>query len=154
MKQSNPPVTQKDFESFLKRHMTTDEVNKMLSKYTTKEEFEKEINNYPTKKELKKALANYTTNGKLRKFEEHLGQKLNDSEKMFFALISLKFEEMNDHFANLLTKNNSRILTLVDPLLKELETRQQDRAIAAEQSIRVQASLDNHEHRLRIIEQS
>lgn len=46
------------------------------------------------------------------------------------------------------------ILTTVDPLLQELETRQQDREIASAQSEEFQTKLDEHEKRITKIEKN
>lgn len=68
--------------------------------------------------------------------------------------IRFGFEQMYEKLEDRLTKHTSLILTTVDPLLKELETRQQDREIAANQSIKVSQKLDNHEKRTTKLEQN
>lgn len=55
-------------------------------------------------------------------------------------------------FEQKLTKHTSLILTTVDPLLKELETRREDRAIAASQHSKLKNQADKHEKRIRRIE--
>lgn len=57
----------------------------------------------------------------------------------------LKFEQK-------LTRHTSLILTTVDPLLKELETRREDREISAEQYREVTVKIDNHETRIKKLE--
>lgn len=56
-------------------------------------------------------------------------------------------------FEHKLTKHTSLILTTVNPLLKELETRREDREIASSQSARIKDKIDNHEKRIQRIEQ-
>lgn len=67
--------------------------------------------------------------------------------------ITFTMETVAEKFDQKLTKHTSLILTTVDPLLKELETRQQDREISAEHSLRIQEQLDAHEKRISKIEQ-
>ncbi len=62
-------------------------------------------------------------------------------------------EGVVEKFNEKLTKHTSLILTTVDPLLKELETRREDREIASSQSARIKDKIDNHEKRIRKIEQ-
>lgn len=57
-----------------------------------------------------------------------------------------------EKFEQKLIKHTSLILTTVDPLLKELETRQEDREIAAEQYVKTTRKIDNHEKRIQKIE--
>ncbi len=66
--------------------------------------------------------------------------------------ISFTIDTVTDKFEKKLSKHTSLILTTVDPLLKELETRREDREIAAEHSRRIQKQLDNHEKRIGKIE--
>jgi hypothetical protein len=66
--------------------------------------------------------------------------------------IRFGFEQMWDRLEQRLTKHTSLILTTIDPLLKELETRRQDREIASDQSIKVEKKLDNHEKRIEKLE--
>jgi len=81
---------------------------------------------------------------------------LNNTIDMLLQGIRREFtftiEGVVEKFNEKLNKHTSLILTTVDPLLKELETRRQDREIAADQSIRVKQRLDNHEKRISKIE--
>ncbi len=66
--------------------------------------------------------------------------------------ITFSAEVITEKLEQRLTKHTSLILTTVDPLLKELETRQQDREIASDQSMKVEKKLDNHEKRIQKLE--
>lgn len=61
-------------------------------------------------------------------------------------------EGVVEKFNEKLTKHTSLILTTVDPLLKELETRQQDREISTEQYVGFTRKIDSHEKRIQKIE--
>lgn len=81
-------------------------------------------------------------------FENSIDKLLQGIRREFTFTIEgtmVKFEEK-------LTKHTSLILTTVDPLLKELETRRQDREIASDHSIRVKQRLDNHKKRIAKLE--
>lgn len=62
------------------------------------------------------------------------------------------FEGVMEKFEQKLTKHTSLILTTVDPLLKELETRREDRVIAASQHSKLKNQVYNHEKRIQKIE--
>ena len=68
--------------------------------------------------------------------------------------ITFSAETITEKLERKLTEHTSRILTTVDPLLKELETRRQDREIASEQSIRVAERIKDHEKRIGKLEQA
>lgn len=61
-------------------------------------------------------------------------------------------ETVEEKFDRKLTKHTNLILTTVDPLLKELETRREDREIASSQSAKIKDKVDNHEERIKILE--
>lgn len=62
--------------------------------------------------------------------------------------ITFSAEVVTEKLERRLTKHTNLILTTIYPLLKELETRRQDREIASDQSIKVEKKLDNHEKRI------
>lgn len=68
--------------------------------------------------------------------------------------ITFAVETVTEKLEQKLTKHTSLILTTVDPLLKELETRQQDRILSTDQSRRVTEKIDDHEKRLVKLEQT
>lgn len=90
-------------------------------------------------------------------FRKELRVELNGTiERLLHGIrqeITFTIDTVTDKFEKKLNKHTSLILTTVDPLLKELETRQQDREIAAEHSRRIQKRLDDHEKRIKKIEQ-
>lgn len=63
-------------------------------------------------------------------------------------------EGVVEKFNEKLTKHTSLILTTVDPLLKELETRREDREIAASQHSKLKSQVNNHEKRIQKIERA
>ena len=62
-------------------------------------------------------------------------------------------EGVVEKFEQKLTKHTSLILTTVDPLLKELETRREDREIATSQHSKLKSQVDNYGKRIKKIEQ-
>lgn len=66
--------------------------------------------------------------------------------------ITFAMETVEEKFDRKLTKHTNLILTTVDPLLKELETRREDREIASSQSAKIKDKVDNHEGRIKILE--
>lgn len=85
-------------------------------------------------------------------FKKELKKELDSTiDRLLQAIrreITFAMETVAEKFDQKLTKHTSLILTTVDPLLKELETRRQNREIASEQSIRIENRLDNHEKRI------
>lgn len=67
--------------------------------------------------------------------------------------ITFVVETVSEKFEQKLSKHTSLILTTVDPLLKELETRRQDRELASNQTARIKNQIDNHEKRIKKLEQ-
>lgn len=61
-------------------------------------------------------------------------------------------EGVVEKFGEKLSKHTSLILTTVDPLLKELETRREDRAISANQHSKLKNQVYDHEKRIKKLE--
>ncbi len=91
-------------------------------------------------------------------FRKELRQELNITvERLLHGIrqeIDFNTETVVDKFEKKLNNHTSLILTTVDPLLKELETRRQDRELAANHDRRVQKQIYNHEKRIKKIEQA
>lgn len=89
-------------------------------------------------------------------FRKELRQELNGTiERLLHGIrqeITFAMDTVADKFENKLNKHTSLILTTVDPLLKELETRREDRAISASQHLKLKNQVDNHEKRIKKIE--
>lgn len=73
---------------------------------------------------------------------------LQEIRREFTFAIEGVVEKLNEK----LTEHTSLILTTVDPLLKELETRREDREIAASQHSKLKSQVNNHETRIKKIE--
>lgn len=90
-------------------------------------------------------------------FKKELKRELNDTiDRLLQGIrreITFSAELIEEKLERNLTKHTSLILTTVDPLLKELETRQQDRILGAEQLRRATEKIDNHEKRIKKLEQ-
>ena len=89
-------------------------------------------------------------------FRKELRQELNITiERLLHGLrqeIAFTIETVVDKFEKKLNKHTSLILTTVDPLLKELETRRQDRELAAEHDRRINKKIYGHEKRIKNLE--
>lgn len=72
--------------------------------------------------------------------------------KVIEAEIRIAKDDILYEIKKQITDFKDLILTTVDPLLKELETRAEDRAIASEQTEEFQSKLDEHEKRITKIE--
>lgn len=94
--------------------------------------------------------------------EKRIGERfitkdyLNNAIDMLLRGIRREFtfsiEGVVEKFEQKLTKHTSLVLTTVDPLLKELETRREDRAIAASQHSKLRDQVHSHEKRIKKIE--
>lgn len=67
-------------------------------------------------------------------------------------IVEAEIRIAKDEIKQQITEFKDLILTTVDPLLQELEMRQEDRAIASQQSEEFQAKLDEHEERINKLE--
>lgn len=97
----------------------------------------------------------------IKKLEEKLDKHEVSSQKRYAALeklmelkMNLRFEQEEEKTNGLINKFKDIILTAIDPLLQELETRRLDREIASDQMLKVRDEIDNHEKRIKKLEQS
>jgi len=63
-----------------------------------------------------------------------IGKTQQNLGRMLSAKIQVANRELEERLAQKISKFSNLILTTIDPLLKELETRQEDRELAAEQT--------------------
>jgi hypothetical protein len=85
-------------------------------------------------------------------FKKELNGTINRLLQGIHREITFAMETVEEKFDRKLTENTSLILTTVDPLLKELEIRREDREIASNQSAGIKDRIDNHEKRIKILE--
>lgn len=110
-------------------------------------EIKKELRNLATKDELKKLatkteLKNLSTRGDIEVMEKSL--------RIDTKLALLNMER---RLENKISQSHDHLLTTFDPLLKELEQRQKDRELASDQTARIRSQIDDHEGRIKILEQ-
>ncbi len=117
----------------------SDSVIKVLLKKDLKEEFSK----FPTKDELKKEIAKLSTKKDIEITEKSL------QIDMKLALLSLE-----RRLEGKISQTRDILLTTFDPLLKELEQRNQDRELASDQTAQLRSQLQDHEGRIQILEQA
>lgn len=96
----------------------------------TKVELTKILKNYPTKEEVDAAFKK-SEEGIRQSFDKKIADRLIASENAFRVEIDHKFELMMDKFDEKFSKFTNLILTAIDPLIKDLETRREDRELAA-----------------------
>ena len=89
-------------------------------------------------------------------FRKELRQELNITiERLLHGIrqeIAFSIETVVDKFEKKLSNHTSLVLTTVDPLLKELETRRQDRELAAEHDRRINKKIYDHDKRIKKLE--
>lgn len=96
---------------------------------------QKAINTSPvTKEELKAILKDYPT-------KTDLSERLNAGFEAFRQENNHNFQMMMDRFDERFSKFTNLILNAIDPLLKDLETRREDREIAAAEMRDIKARL-------------
>lgn len=117
----------------------------------TKEDLTNILKDYPTKndlkKELKKELSNYPT-------KDDLNQRLTTFQNAFRIEIRHEFSIMREEMSAYMSKFTDLIYTAIDPLLKELETRREDREIGTAQMEDVRTHIHDHEKRITKLEHS
>lgn len=113
----------------------------------TKDDLTDALKNYPTKDDLKKELSNYPT-------KEDLNQRLTVSQNAFRTELDYKFQIMRDEIHTEFTQFKDLILNITDPLLKEIETRREDREIGTAQMEEIKTRIHDHEKRITKLEHS
>ena len=131
--------------------LSKDELTHVLSNYPTKDDLKKALSDYPTKddlkRELKKELKNYPT-------KDDLKNRLLASQEALRTEMRYELSIFKEDVMTGMSKFTNLVLTAIDPLLKELETRQQDREIATAQIKNIEEQIDNHENRISKLEHS
>ncbi len=122
------PVTKRD----LLNYPTKEDLKKELSNFATKDDLKNfatkdELKNFATKDDLK----NFATKDDLKNFatKDELSERLTKSSNALRREIEYMFQMQDEKWERRFIAFESRIITLIDPLLRELETRQQDREI-------------------------
>jgi hypothetical protein len=69
----------------------------------------------------------------LNNLDKKITKRLDDSFEAFRREINHQFEVQNELWERNFISFESRIITIIDPLLQEMKTRQQEREIAASQ---------------------
>ena len=92
-----------------------------------------------TKEELKEILKDYPT-------KTELSERLNAGFEAFRQENNHNFQMMMDRFDERFSKFTNLILTSIDPLLKDLETRREDREIATAEMREIKQRLAKLEH--------
>ena len=68
--------------------------------------------------------------------------------------LEVKFNGLENKIDEKLTKFKDTILTAIDPLLAELEQRREDREISSHQTEQIRDQLEDHEGRIKTLEQT
>ncbi len=131
----------------LTKENLTDVLKKELSNYATKDDLKKELSNYATKADLKKELSNYPT-------KDYLNERLTAFQNAFRTEMRHEYSIMREELMSGMSKFTDLILTAIDPLLKELETRREDRELGTAQMEEVKTRVNNHEKRITKLEHS
>lgn len=120
-----------------------------LAKKKLEKIIDKKLGNYPTKADIKKDFI---------ESEERIDKKFTnrqlDNQSAFRNEMRHEFKTSKEDILTAMSKFTSMILTAIDPLVKDMEIRQQDREIASDQMLRVRKELDNHGKRIKKLEQS
>lgn len=74
--------------------------------------------------------------------------------KAFHNEMSFMAESIIDRVEKRIAESTSRVLSVIDPFLKELETSRQERTISSEQITKVQDTIDHHEKRITKLEKT
>ncbi|MEK7571331.1 MAG: hypothetical protein AAB553_03575 [Patescibacteria group bacterium] len=139
------PVTKGELEGVLDNYPTKYDLKEAFSDYPTKLYLKETLSDYPTKLDLKKALNDYPT-------KKDLSDRLTASQNALRAEMKYDFSLMKEDIMAEMSKFTNRVLTAIDPLLKELETRQQDRELATAQVKKIEERMETHDVRITKLE--
>jgi len=95
------------------------------------------------------------TENRLDRIEHRLNlidKNIDVSEKLIRMDIRLNIKDATEQIEKTITKFKDLILTTVDPLLKELEERREDRDLAVHQTASFQEKVEDHEKRIKHLE--
>jgi hypothetical protein len=109
-------------------------------------------NESATKQDLKRLQENIDT--KFTEQDDKFTKKLDASLKAFRNEINHMFQVQDERWERRFTAFESRLITVINPLLKELDTRQQERAIAATQIKHVNDDITDLQKRVTKLETS
>ena len=118
-------------------------------------------NNLVTKDFLKKELSKFATKTGMKQeftaFEKRMDRKMDNrfelQGKVFRLELKLSLQETTEQVRKMLQELRNDFFTKVDPLFKNLEVARQDRIIASDQSSKLRKRVDNHEKRIKKLEQ-
>ena len=113
------------------------------SSILTRTELKNALKDYPTKKDLKNELKKFATK-----------DDLTNSQNAFRQEMRYEFSMMKEEVRQEMSQFTNRVLTAIDPLLKELETRQQEREMAAAEMREVKADINHLQTRVTKLEHS
>jgi len=113
-----------------------------IIKVILKKDLKEELSKFPTKDDQKREIAKLATRKDLEITEKSL------QIEMKLALLGLE-----RRLEGKISQTRDILLTTFDPLLKELEQRQQDRELASDQTARLRSQIDDHEGRIKTLEQ-
>jgi hypothetical protein len=100
-----------------------------------------------TKEDLIGTLKDYPT-------KDDLSQRLTISQSAFRTELEFRFQLMRDDMHAEFREFKDLILNITDPLLKEIETRREDREIGTAQMEEVKTRIHDHEKRITKLEHS
>ncbi len=157
-------ATKKDLDRFatkedLNKFATKDDLKKFATKedlkeFATKEDLKKfatkeDLKSFATKEDLKRFATKEELHETEKRLEENLDKKIGEriaaSQEVFRKEIDYRFAVMMEHMDDRFRTFESRIITLIDPILREIETRQEDRLLTTTQ-------LADHENRITKLE--
>jgi hypothetical protein len=104
----------------------------------TKKEVTEILQDYPAKTDLKEELK-HSEDRSEKKFKKLLQKSI----EAFRREMDHKLEIIDERWERRFTTFESRLVTLIDPLLQEIKTRQQEREVVAGQISRVEEDIDN-----------
>ena len=87
-----------------------------------------------------------------KRLDKNSSERLDNFAKAFRMEVQFMGQTIMENLDERLKKFTNRILTAIDPLLQELETRREEREITSDQSIKTTDQLKNHEKRITKLE--
>ncbi len=101
-----------------------------------------------------KVIVKDTINDSIEDYDQKLTKRLLDSQEAFRKELDHKFEILDERWERRFTAFESRLLSVIDPLLQDIKIRQQEREIITGQISRVEGNIKNHEKRITQLEHS
>jgi hypothetical protein len=108
----------------------------------------------PVTEDRLKIILKDTIDNSINNYDQKLTKRLLESQEAFRNELRHEFLMMNEAWERRFTAFESRLYSVIDPVLQEIKISRQEREVAAAQVAKVRSRTDDHENRITQLEQA